>query len=63
MLVVAGSIDESVFAMALRCQYLLNSNRISQQDAVTSLRYAYQNGLTLEDALEELRIGSTPGTQ
>jgi hypothetical protein len=49
--------------MALRCQYLLNSNRISQQDAVTSLRYAYQNGLTLEDALEELRIGSTPGTQ
>jgi hypothetical protein len=56
MLVVSGAIAEGDLLSALRCQFLLRNGLISVDDAVKALRYAKEQQLILDDAIEELNI-------
>lgn len=56
MLLAAGSIDEGTLLAALRCQFLLRNQAISEDDAHEALLYAQRHRISLDDALEELGI-------
>jgi hypothetical protein len=56
MLVVAGSIDEGTLLAALRCQYLMRNNLLSEANARLALLYAQRHRISLDDALEELGL-------
>lgn len=56
MLVVAGAIDEATLLAALRCQFLIRHRAITVEDGERALQHAAKNEVSLDDALDELRV-------
>jgi hypothetical protein len=56
LLILAGSIDESILLSTLRTQYLLTNGQINIDGAVRGLRYAEEHKVSLDDALDQLGI-------
>jgi hypothetical protein len=56
LLILAGSIDESILLSTLRTQYLLTNGQINIDNAVLGLRYADEHKVSLDDALDQLGI-------
>jgi hypothetical protein len=59
MLVVSGALGEGDLLSALRCQFLLRNGHLSVDNAVKALRFAKQQQLSLDDAIDELNIPTT----
>lgn len=56
MLLVAGVIDENTLKSALRCFALVRENILGTEQAFIAFNYSQQNGISVDDALQELGV-------
>jgi len=56
LLILSGTIDESILLSTLRTQYLLTNGQINIENAVRGLKYADEHKVSLDDALDQLGI-------